>query len=99
MVLLNMCECVSCGRCFFFLKINNQYYFEHDKITHHASNKKPISSIRSRIVRVLFIEFLKFQYNFETLEAHVLTFALERKFSSIIVVDEIEFENLVSSFF
>ena len=33
----------------------------------------------------------------ENLEANMLTFALERKFSSIIAVDEIDFENLVFS--
>ena len=97
MLILNMCECVSCCHYFLFKKINNQYYFEHDKITHHTSNKKPISSNRSRIIWVFFNEVVKLQYNFENLEANVLTFALERKFSSIIAIDEIDFENLVSS--
>ena len=89
---------MSCGHCYLFSKINNQYYSEHEKITHYASNKKPISSNRSRIIRFFINEVVKLQYNFETLEAHVLTFALEGKFASINVVDEIDFENFVSSF-
>ena len=44
MVLLIMFECVSCGHYYLFSKINNQYYSEHDKITHYAFNKEPISS-------------------------------------------------------
>ena len=99
MVLLNMYECVSCSHYYYFSKINNQYYFEHEKISHHASDKKPISSNRSRIIRFFINEVVKLQYNFETLEAHVLTFSLERKFASINVVDEIDFENVVSNFF
>ena len=99
MVLLNMWVC-GLRSLLFFSKINNQYYFEHDKISHHACSKKPLSSNRSRILRFLFEwSCYKLQYNFETLEAHVLTFALERKFASINVVDEISFENDVSSFF
>ena len=44
-------------------------------------------------------EVVKLQYNFETLEAHVLTFDFERKLTSINVVDENDFENIVSVFF
>ena len=43
------------------------------------------------------IEVPKFQYNFENLEAHMLTFALEKKFSSIIAVDEFDYDNIVSN--
>ena len=56
-------------------------------------------AIDQELLEFCLIEVPKFQYNFETLEAHVLLFALDRKFSSIIAVDEIDFENFVSVFF
>ena len=58
-----------------------------------------LAAIDQELLEFCLIEVPKFQYNFETLEAHVLTFALERKFSSIIAVDEIDFEYLVFNFF
>ena len=58
-----------------------------------------LAAIDQELLEFCLIEVPKFQYNFETLEAHVLPFALDRKFSSIIAVDEIDFENFVSVFF
>ena len=58
-----------------------------------------LAAIDQELLEFCLIEVPKFQCNFETLEAHVLTFALERKLSSIIAVDEIDFEYLVSNFF
>ena len=57
-----------------------------------------LAAIDQELLEFCLIEVPKFQYNFETLEAHVLTFALERKFSSGIAVEEIDFENPVSNF-
>ena len=61
--------------------------------------RSQLAAIVSELLDFCLIEVPKFQYNFETLEKYVITFALERKFSSIIAVDEIDFENLVSIFF
>jgi len=55
-------------------------------------------AIDQELLGFCLIEVPKFQYTFETLEAHMLTFAFEWKFSSIIAVDEIDFENIVSNF-
>ena len=61
--------------------------------------RSQLAAIDQELLDFCLIEVPKFQYNFETLEAHVLTLALERKFSRIIAVNEINFENLVSDFF
>ena len=59
--------------------------------------RSQLAAIDQELLEFCLIKIPKFQYNFETLEVHVLTFTLERKFSSIIAIDEIDFENLVSS--
>ena len=61
--------------------------------------RSQLAAIDQELLDFCLNEVVKLQSKFETLEAHVLTFALERKFASINVVDEINFENLVSSFF
>ena len=60
--------------------------------------RSQLAAIDQELLDFCLNEVFKLQYNFETLEAHVLTFALEGKFASINVVDEIDFENFVSSF-
>ena len=60
--------------------------------------RSQLAAIDQKLLDFCLNEVVKLQYNFETLEAHVLTFALEGKFASINVVDEIDFENFVSSF-
>ena len=61
--------------------------------------KSQLAAIDQELLDFCLIEVPRFRYKFETLEAHALTSALERKLSSIIAVDEIDFENLVSNFF
>ena len=61
--------------------------------------RSQLAAIDQELVDFCLNEVVKLQYSFETLEAHVLTFSLERKFVSINVVDEIDIENVVSSFF
>ena len=61
--------------------------------------RSQLAAIDQELLDFCLIEVPKFQYNFETLQAHVLTLTLERKFSSFITVDENDFENLVSNFF
>ena len=58
-----------------------------------------LAAIDQELLDFCLIKVPKFQYNFETLEAHVLNLTLERKFSSFIAVDKNIFENLVSIFF
>ena len=61
--------------------------------------RSQLTAIDQELLDFCLIEVPTFQHNFETLEAHVLTFALKRKFSTIIAVDKIDFENIVSNFF
>ena len=61
--------------------------------------RSQLAAIDQELLEFCLNEVLKLQYNFESLEAHVLTFSLEGNFASINVVDEIDFENVVSSFF
>ena len=61
--------------------------------------RSQLAAIDQELLEFCLDEVLKLQYNFETLEAHALKFSLEGKFASINVVDEIDFENVVSSFF
>ena len=61
--------------------------------------RRQLTAIDQELLDFCLIEVPTFQHNFETLEAHVLTFALKRKFSTIIAVDKIDFENIVSNFF
>ena len=60
--------------------------------------RSQLTAIDQELLDFCLIEVPTFQHNFETLEAHVLTFALKRKFSTIIAVDKIDFENIVSNF-
>ena len=60
--------------------------------------RSQLAAIDQELLVFCLNEFLKLQYSFETLEEHVLTFALEKKFASLNVVDDINLENLVSSF-
>ena len=41
--------------------------------------RSQLEAIDQKLLDFCFIEVPKFQYNFETLEAHVLTFALEKE--------------------
>ena len=60
--------------------------------------RSQLAAIDQELLDFCLNEVVKLQYNFETLEAHVLTFAFERKFTSINIVDENDLENIVSNF-
>ena len=98
MVLLNMCACVSCG-VVYLQKLMINITSNTKKSAIMRLTRSQLAAIHQKILDFCLNEVVKLQSKFETLEAHVLTFALERKFASINVVDEINFENLGSSFF
>ena len=99
MVLLTMCECASCDHFNLFSKLIINITPTTTKSPTMRLTRSQLAAIVQELLDFCLIEVPKFRYNFETLETHVLTVALERKFSNFIAVDKIDFRNLVLNFF
>ena len=78
MVLLNIGECVSYGHCYLLSKLIINITPNTTKSPTMRLTRSQLAAIDQELLEFCLFEVPKFQYNFETLEAHVLTSALEK---------------------